>query len=74
VQQALTEAGVEAAAYQRQTYRDSDAKLYDKLVEAGVNVTKPDVGPFRAEVEKIYANYITTDEQKRLVELLMAVK
>ncbi|MCF3642765.1 TRAP transporter substrate-binding protein [Rhizobium sp. TRM95111] len=74
VQKALTEAGTQAAAYQRKTYRESDAKLYDELIKAGVNVTKPDVAPFRAEADKIYATYVTTDEQKRLVELLKTVK
>ena len=74
VQKALMEAGAEAATYQRQVYRDSDAKLYDELVKAGVKVTKPDVAPFREQAEKIYADFVTTDEQKKLVELLKAVK
>ena len=74
VRKALMEAGTEAAAYQRQVYRESDAKLYEELVKSGVNVTKPDVAPFRAEAEKTYSEYVTTDQQKRLVELLKAVK
>jgi TRAP-type transport system periplasmic protein len=74
VRKALMEAGTEAAAYQRQVYRESDAKLYEELVKSGVNVTKPDGAPFRAEAEKIYSEYVTTDQQKRLVELLKAVK
>lgn len=74
VRKALMEAGTEAAAYQRQAYRESDAKLYEELVKSGVNVTKPDVAPFRAEAEKTYSEYVTTDQQKRLVELLKAVK
>lgn len=74
VQAALTEAGNEAAAYQRQVYFDSDNKLYDELLKQGVKVTKPDPAPFRAAAEKVYAGYITTDGQKQLFKLIKAVQ
>jgi tripartite ATP-independent transporter DctP family solute receptor len=70
IQDALMAAGAEAAAYQRAAYRESDQKRYDELVKQGVNVTKPDSAPFRAEAEKVYAQYVKTDEQKKLLELL----
>jgi TRAP-type transport system periplasmic protein len=74
VQKALTEAGTEAAEVQRAAYRESDKKRYDDLIKKGVNVTKPDDKPFRAEADKIYAMYLKTDEQKKLLELLKSIK
>jgi tripartite ATP-independent transporter DctP family solute receptor len=74
VQTALMEAGAEAASYQRKTYRESDQKRYDDLVKKGVNVTKPDDKPFRAQAAKVYATYVKTDEQKKLLDLLKSVQ
>jgi len=73
VQAALLEAGAEAAAYQRETYRNSDEERYEQLVAAGVNVTHPDDAPFRARAEEVYAAYTQTDAQKKLLELLKSV-
>ncbi len=74
VQAALLEAGTEAATFQRAAYRESDKKRYDDLLAAGVKVSHPDAAPFRAEAEKVYATYVTTDEQKKLLELLKTTK
>lgn len=74
VQKALTEAGNEAAAFQRAAYRESDKKRYDDLLKKGVHVTKPDDKPFRAAADKVYALYLKTDEQRKLMELLKSIK
>jgi len=74
VRTALIQAGVEAAAWQRQTYRNSDVKLYDELLKVGVKVTQPDVAPFRAAAERVYADFVKSDEQKKLVERLKAIR
>ncbi|WP_159587145.1 TRAP transporter substrate-binding protein [Chelativorans xinjiangense] len=74
MQKALLEAGTEAALFQRAAYRESDQKRYDDLIAAGVKVTRPDAAPFRAEAEKVYASYVDTDEQKKLLDLLKSTK
>lgn len=74
VQAALLEAGAEAAAFQREGYRNSDQERFELLVAAGVNVTYPDDEPFRAQSAKIYEKYTETDAQKNLLEAIRAVE
>lgn len=74
VQSALMEAGKEAAAYQRELYRESDQKRFDLLIEEGVNVTRPEDGPFREQAEAIYSEYTETEGQKALLEAIRSVE
>ncbi|PTW44520.1 TRAP transporter substrate-binding protein [Rhodovulum kholense] len=74
VQTALDEAGKEAGQFQRQTYRESDIARIKDLEAAGVTITHPDDATFRAAAAPIQAQYVTTDAQKELFELLQAVE
>jgi len=74
VQTALLQSGIEASAWQRQAYRDSDVKLYDELLKVGVQVTRPDVTPFRDAAQRVYGDFVTTAAQKSLVERLQALQ
>lgn len=69
-QQALLDAGRKVGMAQQQDWQDSDGKLLDTLKENGVTVTTPDPAPFRAAAQKIYDEFLTTDDQKRLVALI----
>ena len=73
VKAALTVAGNESAIYQRKLYRDSDAALFDELVKKGVKVTELDSAPFIKASEKVYDDYVKTDDQKELFKLIKAV-
>lgn len=74
VKAALDEAGMEAGAFQRATYRESDAARLSDIEAAGVTVSRPDPAPFREAAEGIKANYLETDGQKNLAELIGAVE
>lgn len=69
-QQALLEAGRKVGQTQQADWRTSDDKLLTDLTANGVTVTTPDPAPFRAAAEAIYAEFLTTDEQKRLMALI----
>lgn len=70
VQEALLEAGSEAAKAQRKTYRESDQARFEELKKLKVNITHPDTAPLRAAGETVYAKHVTTDEQKKLLQMI----
>lgn len=70
VQEALTEAGKTAGNYERKVYQQSDDAAFEKLQDQDVTITHPDIAPFRARAEKVYPDYVTTDAQKSLLNLL----
>ncbi|TFF22029.1 TRAP transporter substrate-binding protein [Jiella endophytica] len=74
VQKALDEAGLEAGTYQRKLYRESDQARLADIEAEGVKVTHPDIAPFRAAAGPIMDKYVQSDEQKKLYELIEAVK
>lgn len=69
-QDALLEAGRKVGMDQQQDWQNSDGQLLDTLKENGVTVTMPDPAPFRAAAQKIYDEFLTTDDQKRLIALI----
>ena len=70
VQDALVQAGQESAAVERAAYAESDAAKLAVLEEKGVTITQPDVTPFREASEAVFAQFITNDVQKRMIELI----
>lgn len=74
VKTALDQAGKEAGAFQRQAYRDSDAARVADIEAAGVTISHPDDQPFRAAADGIKQTYLQADGQKKLFELIGAVK
>ncbi|MDO9636952.1 MAG: TRAP transporter substrate-binding protein [Pseudotabrizicola sp.] len=69
-QTALLEAGRKVGQEQQADWRASDDELLAELTANGVTVTTPDPAPFRAAAEAIYTEFLTTDEEKRLVALI----
>ncbi|WP_103335605.1 TRAP transporter substrate-binding protein [Pseudotabrizicola formosa] len=69
-QAALLDAGRKVGQDQQADWRASDDNLLAELTANGVTVTTPDPAPFRAAAEAIYAEFLTTDEEKRLVALI----
>ncbi|MEI4487351.1 TRAP transporter substrate-binding protein [Frigidibacter sp. MR17.14] len=74
VKSALDEAGQEAGQFQRKAYLDSDNARVADIEKAGVKITHPDIAPFRTAAQPIYDKYVTTDTQKKIFELVKAVK
>ena len=74
VQKALDAAGIEAGVYQRKLYKDSDAARLADIAKEGVTVTHPDDKPFREAAAPIVNEYVKTDAQKKLFQLIEQVK
>ena len=74
IKTALDEAGREAGAFQRATYRDSDNARIADIEAAGVEITHPDVQPFRDAAEGVKAKYLQSDGQKALFEMISKVE
>ncbi|TRX72823.1 TRAP transporter substrate-binding protein [Pseudomonas mangiferae] len=70
IQQAILQAAQESAEVERKAYAEADVALLAKLQEAGVNVTYPDLAPFREAARGIQAAFAKTPEQRAQLELL----
>lgn len=56
-QQALLEAAEHALPLQRQASLDQETEMKKKLVEEGMELTEPDLAPFREAVEPVYEKW-----------------
>ena len=71
VQTILKEAALESAIYERHLYAESDNSLLDSLEQQGVSVTYPDPAPFREASKPVYDEFITSDEDRVLLEAIL---
>jgi len=71
IQKAIVQAAAESADVERKAYADGDAELLGKLKEEGVNVTYPDLTPFRAAAKQVYDEFVTTPEQKAQLKTML---
>lgn len=69
-QEALLAAGRKAGRDQQADWKATDASLLDVLRESGVTVTTPEAAPFRAVAKRVYDEFLTTDGQKKLLQLI----
>lgn len=74
LQAILLEAAEEATRLERDLYYASETEKFDLLVEAGVNVTEPPRAPFVEAATRIYPDYVKTEEQQRLLEMIQAIE
>jgi len=68
--QMLSKIGRETGAEHFARYRAVDEKMLDQLVAKGVTVTRPDPKPFRDASKKIYDQFLKTDAEKELLQLI----
>jgi tripartite ATP-independent transporter DctP family solute receptor len=71
VQTLLAEAALESAHYERRLYAASDNSLLESLEQRGVSVTYPDPTPFREASKAVYDEFITSDEDRVLLETIL---
>ena len=71
IQDALTEAALHSAQYERKLYADSDNSLLEELKSRGVEVTYPDPAPFREASKSVYAEFVDSDEDRALLEAIL---
>lgn len=74
VQKALLEGGQKAAIYEQDLYAKVDQERLADIKKAGVTITKVDAAPFRKQSEKIYAEFLTTDDEKRILKMIQDTK
>lgn len=56
-QEVIDRAAQETTQMQRDMYAELEEERLEQLIEAGVNVTYPDPGPFREAAERVYDQY-----------------
>lgn len=74
VQDALLEGGQKGATYEQDLYSKIDAERLNDIKKMGVTITKVDPAPFRKASEKIYAEFLTTDDEKKLLKIIQDTK
>ena len=68
VQKAILEAAAYSAKVEREAYVKSEEASLAAMEKAGVNITKPDLAPFKAVAQEVADKYITKPELKEVLE------
>jgi TRAP-type transport system periplasmic protein len=74
IQGILLEAGLSSAAKERAAYSNSDNSLLGSLKKKGVKVTHPDPAPFRKASQKVYDEFIKSDDDRKLLNMIIETK
>jgi len=74
VQQALLDGGQKAATWEQDHYASVDKGRLEDLKKAGVTVTMLDSQPFREAAENVYAEFLTTEDEKKLLKMIQETK
>jgi tripartite ATP-independent transporter DctP family solute receptor len=70
IQDALMKAGQESAVVERAAYAASDESQRKMLETQNVNITRPDIAPFREATASVLAEFVKTDTQKQIIQLI----
>ena len=70
VRSALLEGGHKAAVWEQDHYAAGDKERLEDLKKAGVTITALDPRPFREAAAKVYDEFLTTEDEKRLLEMI----
>ena len=70
VQHILTDAARQSVLLERRLYAESDNRLLAELEANGVEVTYPDPAPFREAAVHVYQRFVTTDDERELLEAI----
>ena len=68
VQKAILEAAAYSAKVEREAYAKSESASLAAMKKAGVNITKPDVAPFKEVAQKVADKYIKKPELKKVLQ------
>ncbi len=74
VQSALIEGGNKAAAWEQDHYAAIDKKRLGALKEKGVTITKLDTIPFQKAAKKVHDEFLTSDDEKRILKMIQDTK
>ena len=70
VRSALLEGGHKAAVWEQDHYAAGDKERLEDLKKAGVTITALDPQPFREAAAKVYDEFLTTEDEKRLLRMI----
>jgi len=71
IQQIITDAAQQSVTLERKLYAESDDRLLDELKANGVEVTYPDAAPFREAASEVYDEFITSEEDRELLDAIL---
>jgi tripartite ATP-independent transporter DctP family solute receptor len=74
VQDALIEGGKKAAIWEQDHYASVDKGRLDDLRKAGVTITKLDTTAFQEAAAKVHAEFLTSDDDKRILRLIQETR
>lgn len=74
VQQALLEGGNKAAAWEQDHYAAVDKERLEALKSAGVTISVLDTAPFMDAAAKVHEEFLTTDDEKRILRVIQDTK
>jgi tripartite ATP-independent transporter DctP family solute receptor len=70
-QKILTDVGRQAGVDHFKLYEASDQAIFEQLKTKGVNITYPDPAPFREAAKKIHEQFLKTDKEKELLNVIL---
>lgn len=73
-QKALIEGGAKAAAWEQDYYAAVDKERLESLRSAGVTITVLDTAPFMEAAAKVHAEFLTSDDEKRILKMIQDTK
>ena len=74
VQNALIEGGHKAAVWEQDHYASVDKGRLEDLKKAGVTIRMLDTAPFHEAAKKVYDEHLTTDDERKLLEMIQATE
>ena len=60
--------------WEQDYYASVDQGRLDDVRNAGVSITKLDIAPFQKASEKVYAEFLTTDDERRILKMIQDTK
>ncbi len=73
-QKALLEGGNKAAAWEQDHYAAVDKERLESLRSAGVTISVLDTAPFMEAAAKVHAEFLTSDDEKRILKMIQDTK
>ncbi len=74
VQAALLEGGHKAAVWEQDHYAQVDKGRLEDLRKAGVTIRQLDTAPFHEAAKKVYAEFLTSEDEQKLLRMIQDTK
>ena len=74
VRAALLEGGHKAAVWEQDHYASVDKGRLEDLQKAGVTIRRLDTGPFHEAAQKVYEEFLTSEDEKKILAAIQATE